>query len=109
MSWEFHPCEDLSQPPSLRDPHTGGWDGTEVSPGRGHGAVSPPQADFGTDGTAGHLIWPSFTRSNFVQVVLAHPPSALVTAGNVFRIGYDFFKGQAGRQYNNPLTTYPDS
>lgn len=41
LSWEFHPREDLSQPPSLRDPHfTGGWDGTEVSTGRGHGETA---------------------------------------------------------------------
>lgn len=105
MSWESHPREDLSQPPSLRDPHfTGGWDGTEVSPGEGHGAVSPPRAAFGTDGTAGHLIWPSLTQVESVQVVLAHPPSALVSAGNVFRIGYALFKEQLERSKDDPLT-----
>lgn len=29
-------------------------------------------------------------------------PRPLAAAGNVFRIGYDLFKGQAGRQYKTP-------
>ena len=99
-SWESHPREDLSRPPSLLDPHSGGgWDWTEVSLSLTESLrYSLPSAVLRTDGTARHLIWPSLIdvgqpgcqnrtemygclRSQpcavHLQVVLAHPPESL--------------------------------
>ena len=51
LSWEFHPREDLSQPPSLRDPPVkGGWDGTEVSTDRGLSETAHHKLVFGRAG-----------------------------------------------------------
>ena len=78
-SWESHPREDLSRPPSLRGPRfTGGWDGTEVSLSLTESLrYSPPQAVLWTDGSARHLVWPSWMQTQSAQVVLAHPPASL--------------------------------
>ncbi len=38
---------------------------------------SLPQTAFGSDGTAGHLIWPSLMQTWSAQVVLAHLPLSL--------------------------------
>ena len=85
--------------------YTGGWDWTEVSPGRGRGAASPPWTGFwdGWDRWAPYLAV-IYTGASSYAGGLGASSLGAGSAGNVFRIGYSVFKVRAAREKDNPLT-----